>query len=367
MSLSLNSLNSTPQDYNIVGSFISKIKSRTNTDVKHNSLISNTNIGSKYIHKINTNNVSNLTHTISSAKSLIHQPDIGTRIARGINCMVNSGITVNDLKNDALTTFSGLKAAGTNLLHNTVNEVNSAISEGKELYKKVADLTNIDISSKDVEKFAEGVAVAAVTTGTIMLMNKINKLAGSRANCNGVPQQTNNSPSAAVLNKINNLSKKDMLSVISALNNAAMFEQIKNIDCAGGDAVGALGNMINNSCNTSGLTKAGTSKIMKLASNHIDVTPDSVKEIKNNLTFKSLVNKTFNHKHTINKVIKSTNGDNDSKLVGSDIVDTFGSSSLEHLKNITKHVNAKKMSKTQKKRNKYAWIGGIVKAAEVAM
>ena len=136
------------------------------------------------------------------------------------------------------------------------------------------------------------------------------------------------------------------------------------MDCSGGNGMGALTNMANGGCGSSGVGVSSAAKVMKLSSNAINVNTGSLVNITHNDKVKGLVTKTFNPAKTINKVLNNNDG-NDHHDTGGTIVNVFGSGSITHLKKETK--NKRNMSRTHKRRREHAYINGIVAAAKVAL
>lgn len=372
MSLGLNTLKGEATSGIGVGSFIKDIKDTAKADAKaamrNNSIIKQTNIGLK-MNPISSlkKDIMSVKNVTSSVHNLMHAPNIGNTVNHALTCLAENPPSLEDLKegaeglvtgikDEATVLATGVKAMVQNAADEAVSMYKGAKQELKDDYQKVSNLANIDITAKDVGKFVEGMGEALAVAGTALLLHRLNKLSDKYNNCDSVPNNLithnskHNSPSSS--------------SVTNALTQAALSQGVKGMDCSGGNGMGALTNMANGGCGSSGVGVSSAAKVMKLSSNAINVNTGSLVNITHNDKVKGLVTKTFNPAKTINKVLNNNDG-NDHHDTGGTIVNVFGSGSITHLKKETK--NKRNMSRTHKRRREHAYINGIVAAAKVAL
>ena len=362
MSLGLNTLKGGTTQGIKVDSFIKNIKNTIKADAEknknNNPIIQKTNIGLKTSLLGNVKKDLNpKAQVMSSIANLMHVPSIGDKIDSIMDCpsesfkdRLNDG--VGSLKNDALSAISGIKSLAHKEAEGAVNAYNDIKNTAESGYQKVAGLANINSDIKNVGNFIEGMGKSLIATGTALLHNEINKLSTKYSNCNKVPKNLTGSCGG------------NSNAVVNALTQAALSQQVKNMDCSGGSGMSALSNMANGSCSSGGVGVAGAAKVMKSSSSAVNVTASALAKVAGNDKFKGLVNKTFNPEKTIRKVLNNDNGTSNHSA-GRNIVNVFGSSSITHLKK--EATSRKHSSRTNRKRKENAYIEGITRAVKIAL
>jgi len=245
------------------------------------------------------------------------------------------------------------------VLDNVISRFSDAADYMVEGYKTCLDQAETELSlSEDmlensVENLASHVPYANVfiqktndsiiVGSTIGVKSKINKDAKRLDNCNS-----------------NLTSASDELG--NSIVNAAAANMVGNMDCANGNGIEAVACINNGLFSSIGVKSSMASKIMRDASDKINITSNSLDKLEKNPKVKQLAKVSFKHKKTILKAFTYKDRTNGYEEIGSKSIDIFGKENIKNISTIAKTAK-KRYNKYNKHKGSDFFLAGAIKKA----